>query len=97
MKRRIEEDRKKALRVKEAEERADKKEREKLQKSLEKSTSSYSNSSSYHSGGRQTPNTMSNFQPRNGYSRAAEIFRNVEVMRAKKLAAKEKESTSKAR
>jgi hypothetical protein len=36
MKRRIEEDRKKALRVKEAEERADKKEREKLQKSLEK-------------------------------------------------------------
>ena len=38
MKRRIEEDRKKALRVKEAEERADQKEREKLQKSLEKST-----------------------------------------------------------
>ena len=38
MKRRIEEDRKKALRVKEAEERADQKEREKQQKSLEKST-----------------------------------------------------------
>jgi hypothetical protein len=38
MKRRIEEDRKKALRVKEAEERADQKEREKLQKSLERST-----------------------------------------------------------
>ena len=38
MKRRIDEDRKKALRVKEAEERADKKEREKLEKSLEKST-----------------------------------------------------------
>jgi sRNA-binding protein len=37
MKRRIEEDRKKALRVKEAEEKADKKEREKNQKSLEKS------------------------------------------------------------
>jgi hypothetical protein len=37
MKRRIEEDRKKALRVKEAEERVDQKEREKLQKSLEKS------------------------------------------------------------
>jgi hypothetical protein len=38
MKRRIEEDRKKALRVKEAEEKADQKEREKNQKSLEKST-----------------------------------------------------------
>jgi hypothetical protein len=38
MKRRIEEDRKKALRVKEAEEKADQKEREKLEKSLEKST-----------------------------------------------------------
>jgi hypothetical protein len=38
MKRHIEEDRKKALRVKEAEERADQKEREKLQKSLEKSS-----------------------------------------------------------
>ena len=38
MKRRIEEDRKKALRVKEAEERADQKEKEKLQKSLEMST-----------------------------------------------------------
>ena len=36
--RRIEEDRKKALRVKEAEERADQREREKLQKSQEKST-----------------------------------------------------------
>ena len=38
MKRRIEEDRKKAQRVKEAEERGDQREREKLQKSLEKST-----------------------------------------------------------
>ena len=38
IKRRIEEDRKKALRVKEAEERADQREREKLQNSLEKST-----------------------------------------------------------
>jgi hypothetical protein len=38
MKRRIEEDRKKALRVKEAEERADQKEREKHEKSIEKST-----------------------------------------------------------
>ncbi len=38
MKRRIEEDRKKSMRVKEAEERADQKEQEKLQKSLEKST-----------------------------------------------------------
>ena len=38
MKRRIEEDRKKTLRVNEAEEKADQKEREKLQKSLEKST-----------------------------------------------------------
>ena len=37
IKRRIEEDRKKALRVKEVEERADQKEREKVQKSLEKS------------------------------------------------------------
>jgi hypothetical protein len=37
MKRRFEEDRKKALRVKEVEERADQKEREKVQKSLEKS------------------------------------------------------------
>ena len=38
MKRRIKEDRKKALRVKEAEEKDDKKEREKLEKSLKKST-----------------------------------------------------------
>jgi hypothetical protein len=38
MKRRIEEDRKKALRVREAEERADQREREKLEKSVEKST-----------------------------------------------------------
>ena len=38
MKRRIEEDRKKAQRVKEAEERANQKEREKVHKSLEKST-----------------------------------------------------------
>jgi hypothetical protein len=38
IKKRIEEDRKKALRVKEAEERADKREREKLQNSQEKST-----------------------------------------------------------
>ena len=38
MKRRIEDDRKKAMRVKEAEERADQKEREKLEKSNEKST-----------------------------------------------------------
>ena len=38
IKRRIDEDIKKALRVKEAEERADQKEREKQQKSLEKST-----------------------------------------------------------
>jgi hypothetical protein len=38
MKRRIEEDRKKALKVKEAEEKADQKEREKLEKSIEKST-----------------------------------------------------------
>jgi hypothetical protein len=38
VKRRIEEDRKKAQRVKDAEKRADKKEREKLQKSLEKSS-----------------------------------------------------------
>jgi hypothetical protein len=38
MKRRIKEDRKKTLRVKEAEERADDREREKLQKSLEDST-----------------------------------------------------------
>ena len=32
-----------------------------------------------------------------GYSRAAEIFQNVEAMRAKELALKEKEATSKAR
>ena len=38
MTRRIEEDRKKALRVKEVEERADQRDREKIQKSLEKST-----------------------------------------------------------
>jgi hypothetical protein len=44
MKRRIEEDRKKALRVKEAEEKADQKEREKNQKSLEKSTISRAHS-----------------------------------------------------
>jgi len=35
--------------------------------------------------------------PKQGYSRAAEIFRNVEAMRAKELAAKEKETTSKAK
>ena len=40
---------------------------------------------------------MLDFQPKNGYSRAAEIFRNVEAMRAKELAAKDKEATSKAR
>ena len=68
-----------------------------LRRSQRHSTSSYSNSSSYHSGGRHTPNTMSDYQPRNGYSRAAEIFRNVEAMRAKELAAKEKEANSKAR
>ena len=38
MKRRIEEDRKKAQRVKETEEKTDQKEREKLHRSLEKST-----------------------------------------------------------
>ena len=38
IKRRLEDDRKKALRVKEAEDKADKKEQEKLQKSQEKST-----------------------------------------------------------
>ena len=60
--------------------------------------SSYSNSSSYHSGGRRTLKcVMEGSHNKGGYSRAAEIFRNVEAMRAKELAAKEKEATSKAR
>ena len=35
--------------------------------------------------------------PNHGHSRGAEIFRNVEAMRAKEAAAKEKEAATKAR
>ena len=38
---------------------------------------------------------MEGSQPKNGYSRGAEIFRNVEAMRAKEAATKEKEAKEK--
>ena len=38
---------------------------------------------------------MEGSQPKNGYSHGAEIFRNVEAMRAKEAAAKEKDAKEK--
>ena len=60
------------------------------------STSLYSTSSSYNSGGGRNPKcVMEGPRPNLGYSRGAEIFRNVEAMRAKEAAAKEKDAKEK--
>jgi len=67
-----------------------------MTRNARQSTSSYSNSSSYNSGGRRNPKcVIVAGHPKNGYSRGAEIFRNVEAMRAKEAAAKEKEAKEK--
>jgi hypothetical protein len=67
-----------------------------MTRNARQSTSSYSNSSSYYSGGRRNPKcVIVGTHPKNGYSRGAEIFRNVEAMRAKEAAAKEKEAKAK--
>src|SRR5450631_836216 len=67
-----------------------------MPRNARQSTSSYSNSSSYNSGGRRHPKcVMEGGRPNLGYSRGAEIFRNVEAMRAKEAAAKEKDAKEK--
>ena len=67
-----------------------------MPRNARQSTSSYSNSSSYNSGGRRNPKcVMVGSHPNLGYSRGAEIFRNVEAMRAKEAAAKEKDAKEK--
>src|ERR1700737_2442286 len=69
-----------------------------MTRNARQSTSSHSDSSSYTSGFRRNPKcVMEGSQSKNGYSRGAEIFRNVEAMRAKEAAAKEKEAVSEAR
>src|ERR1700737_2670319 len=67
-----------------------------MTRNARQSTSSYSNSSTYNSGGRRNPKcVMVGSHPNLGYSRGAEIFRNVEAMRAKEAATKEKEKDAK--
>ena len=62
------------------------------------STSSFSKSSSYNSGGRRNPKcVMVGPGPNLGYSHGIEILKNVEAMRASEAAAKEKDVVSKAR
>src|ERR1700738_3458394 len=67
-----------------------------MSRNARQSTSSYSNSSSYNSGGRRNPKcVMIGSHPNLGYSRGAEIFKNVEAMRAKEKDAKEKDAKEK--
>src|ERR1700737_5408138 len=67
-----------------------------MTRNARQSTSSYSNSSSYNSGGRRNPKcVMDGGHPKNGYSRGAEILRNVEAMRAKEATGKEKNAREK--
>src|ERR1700737_5597095 len=67
-----------------------------MTRNARQSTSSYSNSSSYISGSRRNPKcVMDGSRPNLGYSRGAEIFKNVEAMRAKEAAAKEKDAKEK--
>ena len=52
-----------------------------MHRNARQSTSSYSNSSSYNSGGRRNPKcVMEGGRPNLGYSRGAEVFKNVEAM-----------------
>ena len=67
-------------------------------KNVRQSTSSYSYSSYYNSGGRRTLKcVMVGLGLDPGYSCGAKIFKNVEAMRAKEFVAKEKDAVSKAR
>jgi hypothetical protein len=67
-----------------------------LRESARQSSSSFSNSSSYSSGSGRPPKCIiPDSHPHHGYSRGAEIFRNVEAKRAKEAAAKEKIAAAK--
>src|ERR1700737_447609 len=67
-----------------------------MSRNARQSTSSYSNSSSYNSGGRRNPKcVMVGSHPNLGYSRGAEIFKNFEEMGAKKKDEKEKDAKEK--